>query len=324
MLYPDVKKFIEENRFLEDGDGVVVGVSGGMDSVVLLHILQRLSRGIGIRLIAGHVNYGLRGRESKGDEKFVKDLCASFGIPCEVLTACLKKGENIQDEARRVRLEFLQGVAAKYGAREIALAHHLGDQIETVLLHMIRGAGLGGMGGISPLSYLGEHRIIRPLLCASKADIARYAKACGIRHREDSSNATKKYSRNRIRHTIVPAMMKMNPRLADAISQMTDTLRADDDALEAMSNAALDDVAIRSAGDGFVVSRVSFLEFPKAIRRRMIRMIYERISGSTKDLCTDHVEKVDHISASKRGRGSYRLPKSIKFERTGDILSFKR
>lgn len=203
-----VKEFIKSESLIVKGETIVVGVSGGIDSMVLLNVLYDL----GYNLVIAHVNHNVR-EESKDELLFVKEYAKKKNIPFESTVLEKIEGKNFQDEARSLRYDFFFEVAKKYKATKIATAHHLDDLLETILMRISRGSNLYGYGGIKPIIHYGHVDIIRPLLCITRNDIIAYQKDNNIPFMEDGSNLKDKYTRNRYRHNIVPILVEENPTI---------------------------------------------------------------------------------------------------------------
>ncbi|MBV9670017.1 MAG: tRNA lysidine(34) synthetase TilS, partial [Acidobacteriales bacterium] len=203
-LVDRVGEIIPRYSMLCAGDRIGVAVSGGADSVALLHILHGLSSRFAIHLTVLHVNHQLRGRESDGDEASVRALAASFGLDVVVSQAPIQGG-NLEQEARRARLDFFRSCMATKNLQRVALGHTRSDQAETVLFHLLRGCGLAGLAGMRPVTSDG---LIRPLLGVSRQEIREWARAEGIEWREDSSNADLRFARNRLRNESIPALTR--------------------------------------------------------------------------------------------------------------------
>lgn len=258
---------MQKHSMLPEGGGkVLCAVSGGADSVMLLHFLSRLE---GVEVMAAHFNHCLRGAESDRDEEFVRALCARLGVNCvtghgNVAAFAEKWGRGTEDAARVLRYEFLSETAGKEGCAKIATAHNAEDNAETVLLNMTRGTGLRGLGGIPPVRGI----FIRPLLQTTRAEIEEYLAFHGLEHVEDSSNASDDYSRNRIRHHVTPVLRELNPAFAENVARMTETLREDEDYFR---GEALKFIAENSGGDGSL-SAGAMMELPRSIRMRVLRL----------------------------------------------------
>ncbi len=206
-------KFIEKNELAQDSDKILVACSGGADSVALGHLLQSLGFTIGL----AHVNYGFRGIESELDARFVEQLAQHWGIPFHILTPeehRLVKGlpGNLQAKAREVRYKWFGYLANRFGYTRVATAHHWDDRLETMLLHLFRGTGIRGLPGLTPLSQHPDSvPIIRPILFAPKEDILCYLDNHGLTYREDESNKSPIYRRNRLRHEVLPILKDIFP-----------------------------------------------------------------------------------------------------------------
>ena len=229
-----MRQTIRDYRMLSPDDSVVVGVSGGADSMALLHLLLTLWREeqrFGA-LIAVHVQHNLRGEESDADEAFVRATCAAWGVPLivrsvDVAALAARQGTGLEETGRQVRYAAFEEVARQHPPCRIATAHNRRDNMETVLLHLTRGSGLRGGGGIATVR--GDR--IRPLLHCSRQEIEAYCAEQGIAYRQDSTNADVAYSRNRIRRQVIPPLEAINPRAEDAFWRFSEAAQQDDDCL---------------------------------------------------------------------------------------------
>ena len=224
------------DALLPRGGTVLCAVSGGADSVCLLHVLRRLRDELGFRLEAAHFNHCLRGEESDRDEAFVRSLCESLGVMAhfgrgDVAAFASENGLGTEDAARKLRYEFLERTADIAGAAAIATAHTADDNAETMLLNLARGAGLRGLSGIPER----RGRVIRPMLGMTRSQVEAYLSENCLEHVEDSSNAEDDYARNRIRHHAVPALRSVNPEFSRAASRAAVLLRRDEEFLEGLA-----------------------------------------------------------------------------------------
>lgn len=247
------------------GETVCVGLSGGADSVSLLFALRELGGELGFGVRAVHINHGLRGEESERDMRFCERLCGELGIALEVrrldLAAVKTKHESLEECARKARYQAFDEVMR---GDKLATAHNLNDNAETVLLNLMRGTGLRGLCGIPPK----RGSIIRPLIRCSRAEVEEYCRENSLSYVTDSTNLSDDYTRNRVRHAILPEMLKINPSLPDTISRMTELLRGDSDFLEELAANALADSA---CGRGYRAAELAKL--PKPIKSRAVRKI---------------------------------------------------
>jgi tRNA(Ile)-lysidine synthase len=206
---------------------IVVGVSGGADSVALLTALALVGPALHLELVAAHANHGLRGAESDADQQFVEELCGRLGVLCvaerlQWTPHPESRHETLEEQARRCRYEFLARVARQHQARFVSTAHTADDQAETVLWRLIRGTGISGLIGIAVRRPLDEHIIlVRPLLHQTRDAVRRWLHDIGQPYREDSSNVDLRFTRNRLRHQIIPLLQELNPRVTEALCRLS-------------------------------------------------------------------------------------------------------
>ena len=282
---------------LEPADGVLCAVSGGADSMALLHWLRRRQEECGLRLGAAHYEHGLRGEESLRDADFVSAWCAGRGIPCVVehgdaAAYAAAHGLGIEEAARELRYAFLKRTAAALGCKWIATAHTADDNAETVLLNLCRGTGASGLAGIPPR----RGNIIRPLLGCTRADVEEYLRSCGVPHVEDSSNESDVYRRNLLRHKVMPVLRDCNGSVSEAIGRMSETLRQDEDCLSGQAEAF-----IRTWYDGGSLPVEELNRLHPAIAARVLR----RLCQSPLD--QGHIRQMLKSCAGPAPRGRLRL-----------------
>lgn len=323
-LFPQFRRFVLDNDLIAKHDTIIAAVSGGADSIVMLSLLHRLSKTHPFEIIVAHVNYGLRGKDSDRDEKIVKALAKKLSLPFEDLKWKGAKKVNFQDAARKFRYDFFKDLSSKSKGAKVATAHHMEDQVETFFMHLFRGAGLKGLCGMRAKAKLGDSRVIRPLLFASKALIKKYAKEQKLKFGEDHTNFEKKYFRNRLRHELIPLVEDLSHRSIETISDTCRRLALDEEALDCVGVEAYKDALVNSTFDIVRINRTTFCELPVAIRYRILMKAYTKISGTAKDLNADQLMRMDQIANSPKMEGSYRLPSLCKFSMNGDILTISK
>lgn len=234
---------VKRYDMLKNGDNAVVALSGGADSVTLLHGLKSLEDELGIKVYACHVNHNLRGEESDGDESYVRGLCKEMNVPLEVFSVdvkgSVKKHESIEERARELRYEAFAAAAEKFGAK-VATAHNACDNAETVLLNMLRGTGLKGLCGIPPK----RDYLIRPLIFCAREEIEAYCKENKLKFVTDKTNFSTAYTRNKIRIELMPKLLEINPSFYEGIGRMTSALTEDSLYLEEQAANALTDARL--------------------------------------------------------------------------------
>lgn len=306
------------------GETVLCAVSGGADSVALLRVLLTLRDTLGISLCVCHVHHGLRGAEADRDADFVRDLCAAYSIPCDIVprdVPAYAKSHRIgtEEAARIVRYDALRQVALSQGATKIALAHTLDDNLETMLFHLARGTGARGLAGIPPV----REPFVRPLLGVTRAEIEDYLSALGQPYVTDSSNESTDYTRNRIRRDIVPVLRQLNPRCTQAAGRAARLLRTDEDYLSAQAATLLDTLTLPC--DGGVLLRCDGLRAAHtALRTRVLRGAL-RDAGMPMSECTaDLIDRVDALLSARSPSASLDLPNGLTAARRYDALFFGR
>ena len=274
-----VAEGITRQRLIQRGDRVVVAVSGGPDSVALLSVLHGLAPSWNLALSVAHFNYGLRGAESDDDAAFVMALCTRLHISYRyerlTLTDDLCKGRSLQEAAREARYAALLRLRASLDANKVAVAHTRDDQAETVVMWLLRGAGTTGLSGMPSLRL----PFIRPLLAVGRTDVLAYLAEQRLEFREDSSNATSIYLRNRVRHHLLPVLTRFNPAILEGLARQADILREDDACLESLAAEQLARVGQQLDNNEWVLDRVGLLALPLALQRRVLRKVIQRTTG---------------------------------------------
>ena len=321
-LLHKVQETIDRHRMLTAGESVILAVSGGVDSMVMLHLLLCLRTRYHISLHVAHLDHGLRGAESAEAAIFVRNQCEAHQIPVTITTA---EGRALRDRrlgslqaaARDLRYRFLEQVADEQGASRIAMGHHRDDQAETVLMNLLRGSGVRGLGGIPPV----RGRIIRPLIESSREEIERYARQEGIPHVEDSSNQIPSYSRNRIRLQLLPELAtRYNPRVAQVLASAATILEAEDGLLRAMTERELPAVLISRSDEELVLSVPRMAALPAALRWRLIRRSAECVRGARSDLSFQQTLRIDRLLLTKGARGTLQAAGGFRATRVGDCI----
>jgi len=292
------------------GDRVGVAVSGGADSVFLLHALQALAPRWNLQLRVLHLDHGLRGEESAGDAKFVGELAERLGLACHVAQCDVgglkwKDRDNLEQTGRRARREFYMGFLRDGSLDLVATGHTRSDQAETVLFRFLRGSGTAGLAGVRPVTTDG---MVRPLIETEREDIERYLREAGISWREDSTNASPDFARNRIRHSLLPQLTReWNPALRENLARTAEWAQDE----EAYWEAEIE----RLAALRFTVRPPAVLfrsedmrTAPPAVARRLIRRAIQLVKGDLRDICFQHVERILRMARAGEGDGRMQVP----------------
>lgn len=316
-----------EHGLLAPGDRIVVAVSGGPDSVALLHVLQHISeRRVPLKLICAHVNHGFR-PESKEEAELVRSLADGLGLPFELaeldIPGYMKaSGKGPQEAAREQRYRFLMETAAKYGARKIALAHHADDQAETVLMRLLRGSGTSGLAGMRWKRAEKNVELIRPFLRINKTALLQLCRDMMLPFAEDPSNGQTKYTRNAIRLELMPELERYNGRLTQALTQLAEVAADESDYLDNEAYRAYKEL-VRGERGNSILERPSFLSLPSALQRRLIKLILNYLSADPSVVDFHKVESVRRgILASQPSSWRLDLGGGLTCIRQYDILQF--
>lgn len=290
-----VRRTMKQYHMCERGERILVGLSGGMDSMALLHILWRLSAREGWQVRALHVHHGLRGEEADGDAAFAEKICGDWGIPCQtvrldVAAEAQRRKLGLEEAGRILRYEALRDGAA--GGR-IAVAHHANDQAETLLMRLCRGTGLSGLTAMRPVR---EDDVIRPLLFCGREEIRAYCLAENIPWREDSTNQEVTYTRNRLRHQVLPLLEQVHGGSVRHLVETAELLAAEEDFLEGLARDALE----RLEEDGGLPA-AGLLELHPALRRRVLRLALAE-KASLRDVSRVHIAALEELLEKESGR----------------------
>lgn len=305
---------LKENRIISEHDSVLVAFSGGEDSVVLLLLLWSIKEDMDISVSAMHVNHGIRGEEAKRDEDFCYAFCKEKGIPfssvcIDVPKEAEKTREGLEECARRLRYKELENRAKELGCNKIATAHHADDNVETVLMHMVRGCGMNGLKGIPRV----RGKIIRPIIGFSKKEIKDILSDLGQGFVYDSTNSNTEMTRNLIRHTVLPTLYKLNPELASAFRRMCDTVSED--------SSFIDKCASKIPRNEKLTS---LAELDRAVLSRYIRARYSEFfaNGDCPELDRDAVTEIIDVIKNYEGATKRMLSGGVTVSISFDGIAF--
>jgi tRNA(Ile)-lysidine synthase len=312
-----VRRYSLDNGLLPEGERILVAVSGGPDSTALLLALNQLSHRGGFELAVGYLDHGLRGPQAAGrEEAFVRDLATSRGLPVLVGHADVRargrgRKQSIETAAREERYSFLLKSAHEAGCSLVATGHTASDQAETVLMHLLRGSGLGGLSGIAPRSAwpFGPDTkvgLIRPLLSVTRADTLSYCAALGIEALTDESNESPEFLRNRLRQELIPSLRQYNHDVEAALVRLADAARADNAVLDHLAEGAIERI-----DGGISLSRELLNGWPQALRRRACIAAYEALLGDARDVSQRHLTALDRLLTHGQTGDHLDLPRGV-------------
>lgn len=312
---------------LRAGMRVAVGVSGGADSVALLRALAARGGELGIVVHAAHLHHGLRGAEADGDREFARALAAELGVEwhearVDAAAEAAAQKETLEEAARRLRYAWFRRLMAETPLDAVATAHTLDDQAETVVAKLLRGAWTEGLGGIHPVVEWQEGRVLRPLLGTARAEVETYLKGLGQVWREDSSNRQTTFTRNRIRHELLPVLEGWNPQLKEHMAQMAELARDEESWWQAETERLAGQVLLpgrpvrgggRAGAEGLALDVTRLADLPVAAQRRLLRLAAERMGAGMDFAAT---EAVRALALTGRAGQRRELAGGLRAERT--------
>jgi tRNA(Ile)-lysidine synthase len=325
-----VRQTIDRYSLLAGGGTVVVGVSGGPDSLCLLHILNRLRKDYGIELHVAHLDHRIRGWESQEDAAFVARLAEEWGLPAtiearDVPRLARESKLAIEEAARQARYSFLAQVALAVGAKRIAVGHNADDQVETIVMHWLRGAGLAGLRGMLPLTELGEMRLeaawpdhppldlqlIRPLLETPRVEIEAYCQEHGLKPRFDRSNLDTTYYRNRLRHELIPYLESFNPGIREVLRRSAQVISDDYEFLRAELERVWSTVVSSESGEAIAFDLNRWRALSTSLQRSILREAVHRLRRSLRNINWIHIENALWALRDKPAGTRVTLPQGL-------------
>ncbi|MFD1957212.1 tRNA lysidine(34) synthetase TilS [Paenibacillus thailandensis] len=323
-----LRRTAAREKLWKNGDKIVVAVSGGPDSMALLHMLSQVAESEGISLVAAHANHGFR-PESAEEAVVVQSFSERLGVECEQISLNMpayieETGMNGQEASRLRRYVFLHETAARHGAGVIALAHHADDQAETVMMRIIRGTGLGGLAAIAMKRTEKNVELIRPLLRMKKTDLLQYCSDYDIPYCLDGSNEKRDYFRNVVRLDVLPYLSQFNPQLPDSLWRLAELASSEDDWMDREAKRLFDELASFEP-EGVALQAEALNGLHVALQRRLIKLILNYLSEEADSVTFDHIETI-RAAAAPGARSTWRLDAGggVRFLREYGRLSFIR
>ncbi|MGQ9661970.1 MAG: tRNA lysidine(34) synthetase TilS [Kiritimatiellia bacterium] len=320
-----IHKAIVAERLFAQGDHVLVGVSGGADSVALLLALHALVPRLGLRLTVAHLDHGLRGQKAREDAGFVRHLAERLGLPCVISRARVREtarryGISIEMAARKSRYLFFFSSARRVGANVLTTAHTADDQAETLLLHLCRGAGLRGLGGIKPTSHWNRLRVVRPMLGVSRQEVLAFLRRNRVEWREDETNLDLTILRNCVRHEILPLLeSKLNPRIREVLARTAAVVREEDEWLEEYCRNLMRECTGLSPRRGQLLLP-KLRDLALGLRRRILRLWLATCGVPVEPIDFDTIERLERLVGKKAGTGRVQLAGNWTVSRQYDRL----
>ena len=308
-----VEEYIRKHRLIQKGEKIVIGISGGADSICLFHVLFLLKEKWNLTLIPVHINHNLR-PTAKRDEDFVKSFLKEKGYNVQIFSEQIEEYANekkisLEEAGREYRYQVFRETLKKEQADKIAVAHHENDVAETFLFHSIRGSSIQGLGAIQPKNQ----EIIRPLLCLTKKEIESYLKQNHLNWMEDETNQDNHYSRNKLRNQVIPLLEEINPKAVQHIADCAEDLRKMNEYVKEEAKKAFG-LCVKESGEGLLLLEQPFLSLPEVLKKEVIKLIYEFFVKSLKNIGRIHYDMVLETFSYQTG-GKRELPGKIEWIR---------
>jgi tRNA(Ile)-lysidine synthase len=312
------EQYSVKHKLFKSGEKILVGFSGGADSTALLLALWHLKSKYGYSLLAAHVNYDLRGEDSKLDEQYARKFCFDRNISIVVKNITIDSTSNVENHAREVRFKYFNNLRKLYKIQKIVLGHNREDQAETLLFRMFRGSGYTGIKGISPIT----DDVVHPLLSFSRKDIISYLELEGVKWREDLSNKDNTYSRNKIRNQMIPWIQEhLNPNVVTKLYETAEIFSETDDILESLAKRRFLKAQIKHSKDECRLSTKIIKKTRSVLRYYVYKEAYSRINGNSKDFYHNNFIEIENLLTSDGSKQIY-LPNNVYVFKEYDELIF--
>lgn len=326
-LLKTVEKTIFAHGMLKPKDSVIIAVSGGPDSVALLHILYEIAPHFSLKLGVAHLNHCLRPNDSDNDAEFVESLAATLDLPCyvqkrDILRYQRENRLSLEEAARRVRYEFLDHIANAYQYNKIALGHHADDNAELVLMNLFRGTGTLGLSGIPPKR---DEKIIRPMIRLRRADIVEFLDQNRLKCVFDRTNVDTRHLRNRVRHDLIPVLKEAyNPNISDTLNRLSSIVRSEEEWIEDVVHPFFEKAVLSIQQHQIELSVPVLNRYHKALQRRVIRLALLKAKGDLRRIGFANIDSVIDLLVKKSPFGEIDLPADIRIRRDQDTIHIFR
>ena len=307
-----IKKF----NLIKDGDKIVLGVSGGPDSISMLNILNEIKheQSIKFEIYVAHVNHLIR-KEAIDDEKYVEDYCNKKDIECYIKRIDVEQIANnkkigTEEAGRNARYDFFEEILQKTGSNKIAIAHNKNDKIETIIMHLLRGSGLSGLKGIEPIR---DNKYIRPLIECERQEIEQYCEENELNPRIDKTNFENEYTRNKIRNIVIPYIkQEFNPNILQTLSRLSDVATEESDYVDKQTQKIYQQILMERTNKQIVLNLKEFNKQEKVIKNRLILLATKQLMGSTQGIEKIHIEDIIKLCSNNIGNKYLTPNKNIK------------
>ena len=306
---------IKKYNLIQNGDKIVLGVSGGPDSISMLNILNEIKNEFNFEIYVAHINHMIR-EEAVDDEKYVQNYCEKNNIQCFVKRIDVQQFANnnkigTEEAGRNIRYDFFEEILQKVGANKIAVAHNKNDKIETIIMNLFRGSGLSGLKGIEPIR---DNKYVRPLIECEREEIEQYCEQCQLNPRIDKTNFENEYTRNKIRNIVIPYIQKeFNPNIIETMDRLSRVAMDESDYIELQTQKIYEKLLIEKTEKQIILNLKEFNKQDKVIKNRIILLTTKELMGSTQRIEKIHIEDIIKLCGNNVGNKFLTPNKNIKF-----------
>ena len=282
-----VKETIKKYNLINSGDRIVLGVSGGPDSIAMLDILRQLRDEIKFEIYVVHINHNIRGKDADEDEEYVKKYCENYNIKCfskkiDVPTIAQNEKIGTEEAGRKVRYEYFDEILKKTNSNKIGIAHNKNDKVETIIMHLLRGSGVSGLRGIEPIR---ENKFIKPLIECDRQEIEKYCKENNLQPRIDKTNFENEYTRNKIRNIVIPYIKEQfNPNIIETITRLSEVISNEDNFIEKIAQETYNKLLVIEENNRIELNLKEFNLLDEVLKNRIILIATKKIFGSTQGI----------------------------------------
>ena len=306
---------IKKYNLINSGDKIVLGVSGGPDSIAMLDILNQLKDEMNFEIYVVHVNHNIRGKDADEDEEYVKKYCEKYNIKCfskkiDVPTIAKTKKIGTEEAGRKVRYEYFEEILKETKSNKIAIAHNKNDKVETIIMHLLRGSGISGLRGIEPIR---EEKFIKPLIECDRQEIENYCKENNLQPRIDKTNFENEYTRNKIRNIVIPYIKKeFNPNIIDTINRLSEVIAEENDYMNQLAEQAYNKILVDKNNKQIVLKLKEFNSQESVIKNRLILLTIKQLTGSSQGIEKIHIQDIIKLCSNNIGNKFLTPNKNIK------------
>ena len=310
-----VMETIKKYNLINSKDKIVLGVSGGPDSIAMLDILRQIKDEMNFEMYVAHINHNIRGKEADADEEYVKKYCEKYNIKCfskkiDVPTIAQDKKIGTEEAGREVRYNYFEEVLIETKSNKIAIAHNKNDKVETIIMHILRGSGISGLKGIEPKR---DEKYIRPLIECDRTEIEKYCEDNKLNPRIDKTNFENEYTRNKIRNIVIPYIkQEFNPNIIETITRLSDVIASEDRYIEDTSIVEYKKICILESTNKIELKLKEFNKLDKVIQNRIILLSVRKIFGSTQGIEKVNIEDIIKLCNNNIGNKFLKPNKNLK------------